>query len=104
MDEQVTDDMLLAAIRQRILDEINRKEQQAQIINQIYGGKGGESPQGQAGGVMGALGNASGMSPEDYNYYVDISRQDVFDPQDPSRRIGWDKKVHRYKEPKKKAL
>ena len=102
MDEDlgsVTDQMLLEAIRKRLLEEISAERQQAQIINQIYGG----SPAGAgAGGVMGSLGNASGMDPGQFDYYVDIARTDRFDP-DTGEKIGWDKNVHRYRQPKKKA-
>jgi len=43
---------------------------------------------------------SSGMTPEDWDYLVDIERRDVMSPE--GEKIGWDKKVHRYASPKGK--
>ena len=44
---------------------------------------------------------SQGMSPEDLDYWVDITRRDL-DELNPNtgKPAGWNKKVHRYTEPK----
>ena len=66
--KNVDDNALLAAVRQRILDEIGRKQEQQGIVNNIYGGGGGHMPMR---GVADQLGDApEGEDP--YDYFVDI--------------------------------
>ena len=60
-------------------------------------GGGMEAPPGGGEATMGG-----GISPEDYNYFVDIQRRAVMDPQT-QEEIGWDKKVHRWADPRNKA-
>jgi len=102
MDDEnniVTDEMLLQAIRKRLMEDIQRKEQQAAIVNQIYGGAAGP-----ARGVMGALGGAQqgeGVDPGMFDYFVDITREDLpeLNPET-GKPLGWKKSVHRYRKKK----
>lgn len=102
MDENsVNDDMLLAAIRRRLLEEIQAggagSSEAAQIINNVYG----SAPVGSNGIVEGMSGGGGGQpGGDDFEYMVDISRRDQFDPEDPTRKIGWDKSVHRHRKKK----
>lgn len=90
----IDDQMLIEAVRQRILDEISKKGGDASaIVNNVYG-----SPMAGGQGIMGALGGeGAGDSPDprgDEDYFVDILRENL-DPENPG--AGWKKKVHRYK-------
>jgi len=89
------------AIRRRILDEISASRQ-AQIINNVYGSSAGDG--------VGAYGNAgrtvreamAEFDPKDYNYFVDITREDVLGPE--GEKMGWKKRVKRYADPKEKMI
>lgn len=83
------------AIRKRILEEIS-SAREAQIINNIYGG-GGSSEPAPRGNLQEQM-----FDPKDYNYWVDIQRADVFDPE--GQKIGWKKKVKRYADPREKMI
>jgi hypothetical protein len=110
----VTDQALIAAIRKRMLEDIEKRKEAASIVNNVYGSGAAGAP----GGVMDRLsGGAEGdMSPEEQSYFVDILRQN-YDPGDeaemidpetgepikrPLPRGGWAKRVHRFSAPKKK--
>ena len=114
MDDQnsISDMDLVAAIRRRMLEDIQAKKDAEKIVNNIYGGPVG-------GGVMDQLGGPASPSPEgDRDYFVDILRQDyepgdeamVIDPETgqpvPKKldRGGWQKRVHRFSSPKKKVM
>ncbi len=91
--DQVDDNALIQAMRQRLLEEIRAKREAANVINNnVYGG-------GTPAAGIGA--EAGGMSdPDGSDYMVDIIRENI-DPADPKK--GWKKQVHRYKQPKKKV-
>lgn len=93
MDQPVDDNVLLQAIRQRMLDEIRAKKEAAAIINNnVYGG-GGSMPSG----IQAGMHDAAPSGDDDRDYFVDILRENL-DPENPS--AGWRKKVHRYAQPK----
>jgi hypothetical protein len=113
-DGQNPSDMdLVAAIRRRMLNEIQEQKDAERIVNNIYGGS---IP---GGGVMDRLGSAASPSPEeDRDYFVDILRQN-YEPGDEAEVIdpetgmpvkqqlqagGWKKRVHRFSSPKKKVM
>lgn len=100
MDDQITEDMLLNAIRKRQLADIERRDSE-RIVNNIYGGGIG------AGGVSGQMGGGGGgefQDPADRDYFVDIVREDLpeINP-DTGRPRGWKKRVHRFATGKKKV-
>lgn len=86
---------LQEAIRARILEEI-KANRQAQIINNVYGGGGAQAP---ASSVREAM---AGFDPKDYNYFVDITREDVMSPE--GEKMGWKKRVKRYADPKERMI
>lgn len=96
--DDVNDDILLKAMRKRILDEINRREQASgSVINNVYGGGGSHMP---LRGVSDQLGSSpEGEDP--YDYFVDITRRDL-DEVNPAtgKPAGWKKSVHRHRQPK----
>jgi hypothetical protein len=85
------------AIRARILEEI-KADRQAQIINNVYGG-GAQSPQSGGSSVREAMAQ---FDPKDYNYFVDITREDVLNPE--GEKMGWKKRVKRYADPKEQMI
>lgn len=98
--EQVTDQMLLQAIRQRIMDQIASREQMAPIINNVYGAGPSARSQGVSD-MMSASGQDTPSSKGDkdpYEYMVDIQRRNIYDPEDPEKVVGWDKNVRRYRQ------
>lgn len=97
MADPITEEMLLNAVRKRLLQELEREQQASSgVINNIYGG-GLTGP--SRGGVFNQMADAT-TDPGLYDYMVDIKRRDVLDPES-GEPIGWDKNVHRYR--KKKA-
>lgn len=110
--QPITDAVLLEAMRQRLLDEISRR-QETNVINNLIGGSSDALP-----AVRGASGVSQYASPtssaEDeidpalYDYFVDITREDLPDINPATGKpAGWKKSVHRYraekgKEPPKK--
>jgi len=97
--QQLNEKMLVQAMRERILDEIKRRNSDSHsIVNNVYGSSTAGKP-----GIMGALGGESSDSASDprgdHDYFVDILRENL-DPEDPKK--GWKKSVHRYVQPKKK--
>lgn len=90
--DDITDQALLAAIRKRLLDEISggRNTGTERIVNNVYGSM-------PAGGLTERLyqGDMGGEDP--YEYFVDIDREDVRDPET-GEKIGWKKRVRRYRD------
>jgi hypothetical protein len=97
--EQDFESQLQEAIRRRILEEIG-SARQAQIINNVYGGGGKSDPEGQ--GVKSLQEAMTNFNPKDYNYFVDIEREDVLGPE--GEKLGWKKRVKRYADPKEKMI
>lgn len=102
-NKNIDDNVLLAAVRQRILDDIGRKQESQGIVNNIYGGgsPGGHIPMR---GVSDQLGDApEGEDP--YDYFVDITRRDL-DEVNPNtgKPAGWKKSVHRHRKKKVTSL
>ncbi len=113
MDEdQISDQMLIEAARKRLMQELagGGGGQSPKIMNNIYGAGGGQPPGGGGmfeGGMGGGGGQGGGEDP--FDYFVDIERRDVFgDPVDTkdakgnvvgsyTPKLGWDKKVHRFR-------
>lgn len=92
---------LQQAIRKRILEEISQARQ-AQVINNVYGG-GGASPGSAEAQVPRSLREAmTNFDPKDYNYFVDIEREDVVGPE--GEKLGWKKRVKRYADPKERMI
>lgn len=98
MDEEVNDDVLLRAIRQRMLEDLRSPRQSAApITNNVYGG-------GVGGGVRDSMSDAD-LGGVDRDYFVDIVREDLPDINEATGKpIGWKKKVHRFSTPKKKMM
>lgn len=85
----ITDEVLLDAIRKRYLREIE-KETQAANINNIINNSPASAP-----GMAAAMG---GVTPDDDEYFVDITRTDLPEINPITKKpIGWNKKVRRYK-------
>lgn len=109
-DQDINDEMLIRAMRKRLLDDISRRGEAERVVNNIYGGGVG------GGGVSDQMG--AEMPDEDQSYFVDILRENydpgdsatVIDPETGEKvsrqlpRGGWGKYVHRFSQPKKKAL
>lgn len=115
MSRGVSDQALLSAVRQRILAEIQKKQEQhhAAITNNVYGHGGGTAEQSQHGmsqGVADQLGNSTNAE-DPYDYFVDITREDLpnINPAT-GKPAGWKKSVQRYRtkkgepEPGKKKI
>lgn len=79
------DEELKAAVKARILRELQREQSQAQIVNNLYGGASLPASQG---------GLQDRFSPDEdpFEYLVDIERENT--------DKGWKKKVHRYRKRK----
>lgn len=85
----ITDEVLLDAIRKRYLREIEKESQAANIQNII------NNAPASAPGMAAAMG---GVTPEDAEYFVDITREDLPDINPATGKpMGWKKGVHRYK-------
>lgn len=93
------EDQLQDAIRKRILEEIASK-QQSQIVQNIYGPGGGNGSGGSRSVQEGMIDPR--FNPKDYNYWVDITREDVTDPE--GEKVGWKKRVKRFAEPREKMI
>ncbi len=109
MNQAINERMLIQAIRQRMLDDIHtKKEAQAVINNNVYGGHGGgdDGMHGggdglpSPGGIHAGMHDAAPTAGDDRDYFVDILRENL-DPENPGK--GWTKKVHRYAQAKEKA-
>lgn len=100
MEEDFSDEAMLAAIRKRLMDEISRSAGGSErIVNNVYGA----SPFGlverlNADSVQGAgpdINRYGGEGEDPYEYMVDIDREDKIGPE--GEKIGWTKKVRRYR-------
>lgn len=102
MRNKVDDARLVAAMRQRILDEINRRQEAHTLVNNIYGNNAG-GPGESSHGVADQLGHSTSEQ-DPYDYFVDITKEDM--PVDPKtgKSPGWKKGVHRHREEKKKMM
>ncbi len=120
MDEdQISDQMLIAAARKRLLAELGGGEGggmsggASHITNNLYGGggvpalqdvggSGASGPSGLFDSLTGGQQVPAGEDP--FDYFVDISRRDM-DEINPAtgKPIGWEKSVHRWRGSKKKA-
>lgn len=108
-NDDINDEMLVRAMRKRLLDEISRRGEAEKIVNNVYGGPVG-------GGVMDQMGAES--PDDDQSYFVDILRENyepgdsaqVTDPETGEKvsrvlpKGGWGKYVHRFSQPKKKVI
>lgn len=102
MDQPINERMLIQAIRQRMLDDIRaKKEAQAIINNNVYGGRGGDEADSAAGGIRAGMHDAAPSGDDDRDYFVDILRENL-DPENPNK--GWRKKVHRFSANKNEDL
>lgn len=83
-----------AAIRRRLLAEIERGNGGQSVVNNVYGG-GGQGGGELGGGIREAM--AEDIDPALRDYYVDIERTDS-DEVHPvtGKPKGWKKKVHRF--------
>lgn len=85
---------LIDAAKRRILRELER-EQAAQVVNNLTqsgGGMGREAPQTQS--IQDLMGSGT---PEDWDYFVDITREDLPDLNPATGKPkGWKKSVHRF--------
>lgn len=77
----------------KMLRDMARPHSEASVFAQQRAGINPEAMRAPAAG--------GGISPEDYSYFVDISRRDVRDQE--GNRVGWDKAVHRWADPRNKA-
>jgi hypothetical protein len=90
---------LNAAIRKRLLAEIERGQGGGQsVVNNVYGGG---APAAIGGGgireMAGAGGGDDDIDPASRDYYVDITREDLPDINPLTKKpVGWRKKVHRF--------
>lgn len=96
MKEEEYNELLRQAIRDRILNEVKRPRDVEKVINNVYGGPlTTEKNQGLGGGVM------AEMSPEDRDYWVEITREDLDEINPATKKPkGWTKKVKRYTTPR----
>lgn len=91
----VTAEAIKQAILRRHLEELQQRQQEASIVNNLYGGGGG------GGGMREQMGGGGGESPEDHDYFVDITREDLPKINKATGKpMGWHKKVHRFATPK----
>jgi len=98
-DEEINDEVLLQAIRQRLRDEIKSGGRASQITNNVYGGG-----VAQGGGVRDELGGEDGGG-AGRDYFVDIMREDLPEINEATGKPkGWKKTVHRFSTAKKKDL
>jgi len=81
------------AIKKRILEEIGQRSQ-GQTINNFQGG----APLASESRAPNSLQEAM-FDPGAFDYMVDIEKTDQIDEKT-GKPIGWNKKVHRYRQPK----
>jgi hypothetical protein len=82
MAQGITDEVLLNAIRQRVLEDIQNKQAQ-NVINNMVGG--GMAPEQGASAIFGQMANKGGLAdlaeePDMQDYNVDILKEDLYDP------------------------
>lgn len=102
MDEEIGfEDELQKAIRKRILEEISQSRQ-AQIINNVYGGRGDSPGSAEAQAPRSLREAMTNFDPAQYNYFVDIERENVTGPE--GEKLGWKKRVKRYAKPEEAMI
>ena len=94
---RISDQAFIEAARRRLLEEIRGRqaaESHHKIINNVYGHDGGHH-----GGLVEHMAH-----PDNNDYYVDITREDLpgVNPET-GKPAGWKKTGHRRTEPKKKV-
>jgi len=110
-ESPISDDYLIQAARRRLARMLEQEGGDASaIVNNVYGGSpggGGGGGGGGLGGMIEAMGGGGGEDP--FDYFVDINRRDVEEPagldengQPIMKKVGWDKRVHRFRGSKKK--
>lgn len=114
-EDQITEKMLLNALRRRLLEELQAKrEERATIQNIIGGGAGAGGGRGLYDQFAGSPGVPSPVDPGQYDYLVDIIRRQIPEGATEVDPVtgepvsypegGWSKRVHRYRQPKKKVI
>lgn len=102
------EEQLLKALKEKLLRQVNDQaftgapqinihNAMPNSISEALNAGGSNSPGKQAQAAQ------MGMSPEELDYFVNIEKRDVMNPD--GETVGWDKNVHRYtqsKTPKKK--
>ncbi len=107
MPEMITDDICSRLFASGYLTRSSEKKSKT-LYKTIIGGGGGRGLSDMMGGSPGSpIPGGSEMSPEDYEYFVDIIRKEIPQKLDPETGEildpgGWEKNVHRYR--KKKDL
>ncbi len=95
-----SDQALIAAIRRRLLQEIEREQAGgASVVNNVYGGGAPIVPsEAPSQGLMGQMGGQAGATEDPYDYFVDIVRKDLpeINPET-GKPIGWEKSVRRHR-------
>lgn len=85
--EEDFNSQLEEAIKKRLLEEI-AGQRQAQVINNLYGGGGGQG----ASSIREAM--TPQFNPRDYEYFVEINKTPKVGPE--GEDLGWEKMVRRY--------
>lgn len=104
--DPISDQLIIDAIKKRLLREVESGSFGG-VVNNVYGNSMGAAAPSAGAATSGSPADiVSGMDPGDFDYYVDISRQDL-EPGDvdpltgqPVTRKGWAKSVHRHRKPK----
>jgi hypothetical protein len=96
------------AMKKRLLKMINENPFSGAPPINIYNGMPSSVQEAMSAGGANSVGNQinaqkrGDLSPDELEYLVDISKRDVRDNE--GNAMGWDKKVHRYTQPKMSAL
>ena len=99
----MNEDDIKQMIQERIKQALGQQQQSAGTpLGSLVFQPGAGVFQQMGGGVMPADAMQAApaeesMTPEDYEYFVEIAKRDVLDPEGES--IGWNKTVHRYRKP-----
>lgn len=99
----IDDDRLVQAVRQRLLRDLQAKNEAHQVSNVINNNQYGGHGAGGGGGLMGAMNGAP--PPEDpslFDYLVDIEKRDI-PGEGGGKPVGWTKRVHRHRDEKGKT-
>ncbi|NIP32663.1 MAG: hypothetical protein GWN00_23650 [Aliifodinibius sp.] len=105
------DDQLKMLIQERIKDALSDRQSQRQsVLSELAQMRQIFQPQA---GVFQAMGGSvpnspavsetpvapeGGMTPEDYEYFVEIQKRNVLDPET-QEKVGWNKSVRRFRKP-----
>lgn len=95
--DPVTDEMILQALRKRLLEEAGGQRGQGTIVNNVYGGSPFNQQGGAQKGVLEGLMSEGEEGQDPFEYFVDIARRDVTEG---GEKVGWDKTVRRYRKKK----